>query len=188
MRSITLLSLIAAVLYLPADARDTSGRHSSFRKFTWKSVTIGAKASYKMDIEIELGAGGAKHVMSYSVDIVVKDKDEKEVTLEYVYNMPGGAISKNTVKQPIDGDGFSLYGAMTKGAKLKAEGREVLEFNGRKIPCFWREYDFTTGGQIMKIKVWTSSHIPTGTVKSVISADGGTKYKMKMYLESFDRK
>ncbi|HYF49587.1 MAG TPA: hypothetical protein VEJ63_09285 [Planctomycetota bacterium] len=123
-----------------------------------------------------VNAGGMK--METETKQTIKEKTEKEVTLEMEMSMAGGAPMKNSIKIPLD-QKYEPYKQPGTDAEVKeiGKGEEKVTVAGKSFDTKWVEVEVINkvqGAEMKsKFKVWSATTVPVGGMVKMEGEMGG---------------
>jgi hypothetical protein len=151
---------------------------------SWSSFKPGAKVTQKETVTL---AGGGKVEVQTTLELVEKTKDHVVVEATYKQSTPSG------VEQTVE---RTTFPAKVKRSDIDTpdeqvavtEGKEQVEFKGKKIDTEWVEATSKTGDQTWTEKIWTAREVPGGIVKQTLMRKQGDKVLSESMIQVVETK
>ena len=146
----------------------------------WSAFKPGTKVVQKETVTL---ADGSKVVLDQTFKLVERTKQKVVVEIDVKQSGAGAMESSKTVVS---------YPAMVKRSDADTprdqsgsitEGKEQVDFKGKKIEAEWLEVSSTSGDEITTEKIWTARDVPGGIVKQTMTKKKGDKVISDSVLE-----
>jgi hypothetical protein len=181
-------SLLIATLALPLTAwaaepkPDEMVNNPPFA--SWSSFKPGTVVSQKETVTL---ADGSKLTFQKTFKLVEKTKD-KVVVESVIKESDGGGVESATT--------MMVFPAKVKRSEVDspsevasvAEGKEQVDFKGKRIDTEWVEATIMAGDEVTTDKVWTAKEVPGGIVKQTLTRKKGDKVVSESLLDVVEYK
>ena len=151
----------------------------------WSMFEPGTTVSQQETVTL---ADGSKVQLTKTLKLVSKSKDQVVVE-STVKQSGGGAVESETTA--------TAYPAKVKrkdvdtpddASATVTEGKETVDFKGKKIEAEWVEATVKEGESSWTEKIWTAKDVPGGIVKQTLTEKKGGKVVSESLLEVVETK
>ncbi len=148
----------------------------------WGSFNVGSFVKQKMTSVTNVA--GQKSTTSSEIKQTLVSKTADKAVVEVETTVMGMA-SKTTIEIPLNVSAAAATAATQPAATSLGKGSETLTVAGKPIECQWIETETNQGGNKTSVKLWNSSAVPGGVVKSVSKTSGAMEVEATTEVVDF---
>jgi hypothetical protein len=138
----------------------------------WSSFPTGTSVTQKETVSLP---DGSKVEELTTAKLIEKSKDK--VVVETTITTTGNAASETSTTVTTFPPKVKMRDVNTPADQMASitEGKEELEFKGKKVNAEWVEAVSQSGDEVTTEKVWTARDVPGGLIKQTIVHKKGDK-------------
>lgn len=151
----------------------------------WSAFAAGTSITQKETVTL---GDGSKVELTKTLKLLSKTKDQVVVE-SMVKQAGGGAVESQTTATAYPAK-VKMSDVDTPGDQTASvtEGKETVDYKGKKIEVEWVEATTKVGDGVVTEKIWTAKDVPGGIVKQTVTEKRGGKVFSDSLVEIVESK